>query len=293
MKQIKRELRALRLGIRKLAATRPLSKWVKQALPEQPFDAHLLALSPLYRRSRAIYLREGGGFRATLASSPRTLSSPILLDPLIEYSPIERELVWLATDPIESKTDQLLSLRTYSTSLFHEQSHRILWRMLPPPPSSRDGLRRYLNFVESLVVVIDMALGDELGPRRAEPFYLSGVTYDPGTSVRFGLSRRTYRNYLQTALHATYLSLEGYESQNIVRALGHSGELAFRATQRACNLDSQFIERTNPIWQRRHESLVRSKLRGLKGSPLNLPNDPMDSRIQYLFAERWFEVFGL
>ena len=94
-------------------------------------------------------------------------------------------MIWSAIDPIESRNpERLLHLRTYSTSLFHEQNHRILWKLLPPAPVEKNALRRYLNFAESLVITLDMALGDELGAKLAPLFYLTGVTYDPGTTVR-------------------------------------------------------------------------------------------------------------
>lgn len=294
-----KQAEVLRQGISALAGVRSLGAG-KRGLPEQPFDSHLLALSPLYRKSREIYLRGGGKFRAALVSSPRTLSSPILLEQMIEYSPIERELIWAATDPRESRNPaRMLGLRTYSSSLFHEQSHRILWRMLPPPPvGSGPGLRRYLNFVESLVITLDMALGDELGPGLAATFYLSGVTYDPGTDVREGLSRREYRNYLQAALHATYLTLEMYDPKRIPSAivalfpmLGH--ELAERAAVRSTNLDRGFVTRTNPVWQKEHSPAVKRALSRLRGEPLVLDGDPMDNRQQYLLGEKWLAMFGL
>jgi hypothetical protein len=270
-------------------------------LPEQPFDACLLAWSPLYRRSRRMYVEGGGEFRAALQSSPRTLGSPALLSQRIEYSPIESELVWAATDPRQrggAGRRHLLELRGYSSSLFHEQNHRILWRYLPPAPSDPEHLRRYLNFAESLVIALDMALGDELGPRIALLFYLSGVTYDRGTDLRLGkISRRAYRNYLQAALHATYLNLELFDPDDIPRAIEALfpglGPLAARAARRSGGLDRGFISRTNRVWQRNHRAEVRRVLGGNAGAALRLPGDPMYNREQYLFAERFFERFGL
>lgn len=302
-----RHAKILRAGIGALErAAIPNSKGLKGekvlgslAVPGQPFDEALLSLSPLYRRSRVIYRDGGGQYRAALVSSPRTLSSPILLEQTIEYTPAERELVWAATDPAQVRdASHLLSVRTYCASLFHEQSHRILWRWLPPPPRrSREGLRRYLNFVESLVIALDMALGDELGPELAATFYLAGVAYDPGTRARAGLSPRQYRNYLQAALHATYLNLELYDPADIPRLIEALfpglGSLAARAANRACNLDRGFVVGTNPVWQERHRNAVEKSLARLGGEPLALPSDPADNRLQYLFGERWFAEFGL
>ena len=217
---------------------------------------------------------------------------------MIEYSPIEKELVWSATDSIESKhLDRLLKMRTYSSSLFHEQNHRILWKMLPPPPrlvKDRGALQRYLNFAESLVITVDMALADHLGPRLASLFYLTGVTYDPGTSVRTELkSARQYRNYLQAALHATYLNLELYDPSEIPRVIStlfpHLESYAERAARRSLNLDRAFVERTNLRWQRKNREIVLKKLARKSESPLELSDDPMNQVQQYLLAEKFFD----
>jgi hypothetical protein len=289
--------RILREGIGLLAKARARHRL---ALDEQPFDAELLSLSPLFRHSREEYLRGGGEFRPALASSPRTLGSPILLTPRIEYSPIQSELIWAATDPPQRrKPEHLLTLRTFTSSLFHEQSHRILWRILPPPPRDAAGLRRYLNFVESLVVVLDMALGDELGPAVASVFYLSGAVYDPGTRVKeLGLSSREYRNYLQAALHATYLCLEQYDPKRIPDAVfalfaTMPAELLERSVARSLRLDRGFVVRTNPMWQALHRKQAVRELSRLPGRAWAPPKDPMDNREQYLLGEKWLGLFGL
>ena len=136
----------LRQAIRTLARATPRAPQALAA-PQQPFDRLLLARSPLYRRSREHYLAQGGGLEPSLLSSPRSLGGTILLENRIQYSPTEEELLWTAADPREDPA-RLLDLRTYTTSLFHEQSHRLLWRLLPPPTLETGSIRRYLNFVE-------------------------------------------------------------------------------------------------------------------------------------------------
>lgn len=290
----------LKKGIRLLADVEKHLPKGPLALSEQPFDRSLLNASALFYRSRKLYREHGGEFLATLVSSARTLSSPILLDPLIEYSPIASELIWTAQDPIQSKDpSRLLSLRLFCTSLFHEQNHRLLWKFLPLAPRDKSGLRRYLNFVESLVITLDMALGDQLGPSLASLFYLVGVTYDPGTTVKQELPKqRGYRNYLQAALHATYLNLEQYEPKDIHKIIIHlfpfSRSFAERAALRSSHLDLAFIERTNPSWQIKHRKSILEKCCGHAGQPtLQIPADPLDNREQYLVAEKWFDFFGL
>ena len=296
-----RQMEALAHGLRVLKTQKVQPKSSRLSLAEQPMDTWLLSLSRLYRRSRELYLREGGRFRSTLVTSPRTLSSPILVEPWIEYSPIERELYWSATDPHARKdSEALLRLRTYASSVFHEQNHRILWRHLPPPPppSARGGLKRYQNFAESLVIATDMALGDELGPKLAPVFYLSGVVYDPGTSIRSeGLSRRQYRNYLQALVLGTYLTLELYSDETIARILRSQfpmlGQLAERAAARSLRLDPQFISITNPSWQRKFSAHLSRTLSREGIAPLTLSDNPMRNPIQYVIAETWFKKMGL
>lgn len=288
---------ALRSAITGLAKLQP-KRLPQHHVAEQPFDGLLLSMSPLYQRSRLLYLQSKGTYRSLLVSSPRTLSSPTLLEPLIQYSPVETEMLWAAIDPIERKNaNHLLTLRTYVGSLFHEQNHRTLWTILPPPPKDAEGIRRYLNFAESLVISADMALGDELGPKIARKLYLTGTIYDPGTDVRsLKLSRREYRNYLHATAHATYLNLEFYDPEQIGRGIAalfpSLGKLSERATKRSGNLDRAFVWNTNPAWQRKHRDKVARALSSPQ-EKLVLPDDPMDNRLQYLLAEKWFEALGL
>jgi hypothetical protein len=297
-----RQNSALRKGLALIAsAGRPrlTAKAEKLRVFEQPFDSHLLALSPLYRRARQAFFEAGGAFRSAMVSSPRSLSSPTLLDAAVDYSPVESEYLWSATDPKEkSNLDHLFAVRGYVTSLFHEQNHRTLWSMLPPAPRDEPGIRRYLNLAESLVIAMDMALGDELGPQLANLFYVTGATYDPGTPIRAELrSRRAYRNYLQATAYATYLNLELYEPEDVARVIEALfptlGSYRERAAKRASNLDRAFVWKTNPSWQKKHGARV-VKARSRKGDAgLRLPERPLDNREYYLLGEHWFAAFGL
>lgn len=268
----------------------------------QPFDTHLLHLSSLYRTSRRLYLKNNGQFLPSLVSSPRTLSSASLLRNLIEYSPIENELIWAAKNPSQSRQPKyLLTLRSYISNLFHEQNHRILWTFLPPPSKKTKTLHRYLNFVESLVIILDMALGDELGPKLAPLFHLCGAAYDPGTKIKQQLeTRRTYRNYLQAALYGTYLNLEMYDEADIIKiiqALFPSlGDLALRAVQRSVRLDREFVQKTNPIWQSLHSKEVLQTFCSQinqGNAQLELPEDPFNNYLIYLWTEKWLDHFNL
>jgi hypothetical protein len=295
--------RILRDGIRVLAQAQPRKHPL--SLSEQPFDSHLLKASRLWLRSRKTFLEQGGSFYPTLVSSPRTLTSPILVEQKIEYSPIERELIWAATDPVESANSSslktLLLTRTFCTSLFHEQNHRILWNFLPAPTRSEKEVGRYLNAVESLVVALDMALGDELTHGVARVFYLSGITYNPGTNIHADrFSKRAYRNYLHASLYTTYLKLQMYDDEDIrkvVHALfpgdGEHKRLTERAIRRSLRLDDMFVRITNPMWQEKHIKTVIKTL-GRKGpKTLRFPENAMDNHLHYLWAEQWFEFMGL
>jgi hypothetical protein len=290
-------------GVQILSANRP-NKIHSQSLSGQPFDSHLLSLSAIYRRNRQLFLQSGGQFVPSFISSPRTLSSSALLTPEVEFSPIENEMAWAATDPIQKKNPEyLLELRTYATSLFHEQSHRILWTFLPSPPNepkNYSSLRQYLNFVESLVITLDMSLGDELGSSVACLFHHIGVTYDPGTEIKQVVtSKREYRNYLQAATYATYLNLEGYSFKDIEKAIlflfPNLGDLALRAVSRSCQLDRAFVEKTNPIWQKKYRKDVILHLCGSRRNPepLQLSSDPLDNRVPYLWVEKWLDLLQI
>lgn len=299
-KQPAQQTQVLRRAILKLFSMERGRSLPAIAKAGQPFDALLLRKSRLYRKSRELYLKAGGTFEAVLVSSPRTLSSPTLLDRHIQYSPVSQELIWSATDPLQKRNpEHLLTIRSYVGSLFHEQNHRVLWSLLPPAPRDQVGIRRYLNWAESLVIAADMALGDELGTDLAPLFYQTGSIYDPGTSVKKLLrSRRQYRNYLQAAAYSTYLNLEFYDPKDIAKGIGSLfpglGSLAERASARSAKLDRSFVWKTNPSWQKKHRlSAIRALSRGSRADILTLPDDPSDNRLQYLSAEKWFEALGL
>lgn len=266
---------------------------------EQPFDRLLLAASPLYREVRRQFLRQEGRLEPALLSSPRSLSGSILLEDRIQYSPIESELLWTATDPGEP-AERLLDLRTFTTSVFHEQVHRLLWRFLPPSTTDSDSIRRYLNLAESLVVMTDMMLSDTLGPGLAKQLYLTGALYDPGTSVRRTVrAGHRYRRYLCVAAYATYLNLEFYHPKDVrkvIEALFGSERHSVAAAERALRLDRQFVVRTNPAWQVRNQKPVLEFLSArYSGSTaaLQLPEDPLQHDQATFWADRWLEQLGI
>lgn len=286
----------------RLLSTVQIGKRHKHTQIGQPFDHILLAASPLYRRSRELFVQHGGSFRPALLSSGRALSSPRLLEMELEYTPTEQEYFWRATDAIEKKElESLWSIRAYTTCLFHEQTHRLLWTLLPPPSAGDNQLRRYLNLCEAMVVAIDAALGDELGSGVSEFFYLAGVSYNPGTELkrRWKPKPREYRNYLQAYLHGVYLVLEDFDHdgiRKIIPSLFPSlGEQAHHAAERATRLDERFVRITNPTWQSRHARKVRERKIRPPGNPapIHISAETHDLREGYLQFERVLDLFGL
>ena len=288
------------------------------ALAEQPFDSLLLKTSKLYLRSRVLFLKNRGQFQPSLTTSLRSLSSTSLLENQIEYSPLETELLWSATDPAErTRPDHAAQICSYVTNVFHEQNHRIIWSMLPPAPTeitAPGSMQKYLNLAESLVIIADMALGDEMGEEGSVPFYLCGVSYHLGTNrvgtqmadTKMGTqaeqslqkNRRNYREYLKFAVHATYLCLELYEPEEIAKILydpsDTTTQLAQLAVERSVRLDQAFVRQTNLFWQEAHEKTIRKQLsadsRKTRRKSLLLPKDPQDGVLIKMLAEQWLDL---
>lgn len=273
------------------------------AVSDQPWDTELLAGAKLYRTSRKLYLQSGGVFRPALQSSARALGSASLLENLIEYSPIDSELQWALSAPrLEERESVVLQLRRYATSLFHEQNHRVLWSKILPAPPPRVGpeLYLYLNFAESLVVMLDDALADSLPVWQSSAAYTIGTLYGaPAKAAQLCKNRRHYRNYLHACAYSTYLTLGHYpesDSREIIQKLfSHLGPLAERAWIRSSALDAEFVGKTNPVWQARNARATLNVLRAGRAaqSPLRLPIDPIDNREAYLLTERTLDLFGL
>ena len=298
--------KSLDQGVRLLAAHSPATPPALTA-PNQPFDSQLLALSRLYVRSRNLFIQSQGAYRPSMNSSPRSLGSLALLEPIIEYSPISAEYIWAATDPRQRQNKAYLSqLRSLISNLFHEQNHRILWHLLPNAPKKPGAMRRYLNFAESLVITLDMALSYEIDYPLNSLFHLCGVTYDRGATVhplRESLKhaestrKRIYRNYLQACVYSTYLYLELYEPKDILRAtqtrFNAHEPIGTLAAERSLLLDSEFVKKTNPFWQSKNGRQASLRLQQRPGEPLELSDDPENPYLLYLWAEKWFEQMGL
>ena len=147
-----------------------------------------------------------------------------------------------------------------------------------------------------------MALSDQLSPSLRSLFHLSGVIYDKGLDsdqLKKSLqsSKRTYRNYLQACAYSTFLLLEHYEPDEILKAtqvrFDAESPIGTWAAKRSLRLDAEFVKKTNPFWQFKNWKEASERLQAKPGSHLELSDDPMNPLIHYLWAEKWFELMGL
>ena len=286
-------------------ATLPVDRrHIALALEEYCFDAQLLTLSRLYRTSRKSYRDLGGRFASRISSGARSLDQG-LFDDSIDYSPAESEVLWLK-DNIDSlaepdaEVDALL--RFNDSSLFHEQNHRILWRLLPPAPREEQSVKRYLNFAESLVVALDIALAEEVGRSLSLPLQRVGLLYrQPGKNRWQAKSKAEYRQYLLAIVFATYCFLTLIENDDVVKAVNYvlPNQKQINKDAVACSLglSEKFALVTSPNWQRKywqHAGLKLSELqRESTEKPLVLPDDLLDLDAELFLARRVLKHYGL
>lgn len=281
-------------------------KYSKLILEEYPFDNQLLNLSRLYRLSRKFYFSLGGFFSRKICSTMRSLSAQDLFKDEIDFTPALSELLWFkehvdeVTDP-ETEIEALM--RFNDISLFHEQNHRVVWRLLPPAPSEEQDLRRYLNFAESLVVTLDIALGDEVGKKLSPVFERMNLLYRPsGDDKCFTeLKKEDYRKYLLSVVCATYFTLELINSEDILKAvdyiLPNQKKINKYAVNRGLQLNEHFTRITNPQWQRLYLKSAARKLKKMHVDSIEdtfyLSEDPLDIEVELFYARRVLDYYGL
>jgi hypothetical protein len=288
-----------------LSALPVSKKHAKLVLNEYPFDAQLLHASRLYRESRKLYLSLGGTYAAKVCSTMRSLSAQDLFKDEIEFTPASSELMWFkdhhheVADP-EAEVKALS--RFNEISVYHEQNHRVLWRLLPPAPKEERDLCRYLNFAESLVVSLDLALGDELGRKASPIFERTKAIYRPGGEHSWHRKPRAeYRRYLLALICTTYYALEILHNDDILKAVDYvlpgQKKMNREAVRRGLELSELFTRVTNPEWQARYWKSAGMKLKemhkGAKEEPLYLPEDPLDLEAEFFYAHRVFDFYGL
>lgn len=280
-------------------------KYQKLLLEEYPFDNQLLCSSRLYRQSRKLYLSLGGIFLPRVCSTMRSLSAQDLFKDEIQFTPSASELLWFKDhlhDVVDPELEIEALVRFNGISLYHEQNHRVVWRLLPPPPEEERDLSRYLNFAESLVVTLDLALGDELGKKTSPVFERMKVIYRSGGHDNWSKkSKMEYRRYLLALLCATYYTLEMINSEDVLKAVDYvlpgQKKMNKDAVHRGLDLSELFTRITNPQWQARYWKLALVNLQKMhkdsQETPLYLPEDPLDLEDEFFFAHRLFDYYGL
>ncbi|WP_409478976.1 hypothetical protein [Pseudobdellovibrio sp. HCB154] len=284
----------------------PLQKsYQKWVLPEYPFDHQLLSLSSIYRKSRQTYLKIGGRFQPRVCSTMRGLSTQDLFKNEIDFTPALSELMWFKDygQYVANATEMLEALTSFTEiSIFHEQNHRILWQLLPPAPKDKESFCRYLNFAESLVVTLDLAMADQIGKKLSTPLERLKVIYRPSGKDNYSeQSKETYRNYLLATLVTTYCAMERIHNDDILNALNYvlPGQTAINkvAYRRGMELSETFTQITNPEWQALYWKSAETKLSHLhkksKQPILNLPKEVLDLDTELDLALKVFEFYGI
>lgn len=304
MKKIK-QVQNFLADVKILSRLPVLPPYKKFFLKEYPFDAQLISLSALYRKSREEYLKLGGRYAPSVCSTMRSLSTHDLFKNEIEYTPMHSEIIWLSQNAqnMPDAADQIKSVKHFhDISIFHEQNHRIIWKLLPPAPVDQGHLRRYLNFAESLVVALDLALADQIGAKLSKAFERMSLLYRPaGPAKLTQLSPSEYRQYLLSAFSATYYALERVHSADILKAVNYilpaHKKHNRQAVSRGLELNQDFTEITNPQWQQIYWQSAAVKLSALHGSSkkpvLFLPADPLDLDREIQIADRIFDFYGI
>lgn len=284
----------------------PINSAVRKfEIPEYPFDTQMLSLSPLYFKSRQAYLKLGGKHVAAVCSTMRSLSTQDLFKNEIHYSPMHSEMVWLYENAkyfIDTK-DQVSAIQHFhAISIFHEQNHRIIWQLMPKAPTDKINLRRYLNFAESLVVMLDLALADQINPKVSKSLERMSLLYRPAGSAKLqSLTTTDYRQYLLSAFVATYCMLERVNGEDILKVVNYvlpeNKKINKQAVHRGLELNQDFTEVTNPGWQEIYWQSAAVKLKEIhkksKAPVLVLPQDPLDLELELSIVEQvlnYFEV---
>lgn len=286
-------------------ASLPIKKYNDLYIDQYPFDSQLLNTSRLYRQSRKFYLSLGGVCKPKVSSMMRSLSAQDLFKDEIDYTPSMSEMMWFKdhVHEVENPDLQIKALKYFNeNSLYHEQNHRVLWRLLPPAPKERTALRRYLNFAESLVVTLDLALGDELGLKISLPLERMGLLYRPSAGDGWHKkSKSIYRKYLLSLLCTTYYALELINHKDILKAVDYifPGQKLMNkaAFHRGLELSQLFTMNTNPQWQNLYWQDASKKLAKIhqhrSDEAFVISQDPLDLNIEFALARSIFDYYGL
>jgi hypothetical protein len=299
------EIKLLLKDIKTLFELPTSLKYSKLVLHEYPFDLQLLSLSSIYRQSRKMYLQLNGKFSPSICSTMRGLSSQDLFENEIQYTPSLSELTWFRDYgyAVSNASEEIQAFIHFNEiSIFHEQNHRIIWRLLAPAPSEQKDMRRYLNFAESLVVTLDLAFADQLGLKNSKAFERVKMIYRPaGQDLYAKKSKSDYRQYLLAIFACTYYLLENIYPKDILKAVNYilpgQKKMNGAAVRRGLQLSEIFTSVTNPQWQNLYWRSGSEKLARIhknnKEALLYLPEDPLDLKEEFYLVKQILAEFNL
>ncbi len=233
-------------------------------LQNQPFDSLMLHISPLYRKSRQLYLDQGGQFLSEVSSKYREIYSPLLIEPIVQFSPVGNELRASALNPKRVPFQPVLM--NYITHVYHEQNHRNFWPLFPRPPKNVTALFAYLAFGEGLAFALEYALACELGKVLASALYKAKVVYAnfeqmPGKFVR----QKCRPEYLTLLAYCYCLRLCQVPEEQLVRTVvglrPPTKALAQRALLESQFMDPNFVNQTVVTWFRENYRHVQVRLK--------------------------------
>ena len=222
------------------------------AKPELPFDRFLLSYSQHYLQTRKIAEKIGCSLVPEVVSLSRSLTNFSPSSARIEFSPLRSELNWLLTSNADRKTrlSVFSDLTKITSCAFHDLNHSILFRLLRPQTELKNSksIAYYYTFIESLVILRDLMLADELGPIGL-PLKTLGVVYRNNSRPKRSVTYLSFEEFYSYFSY-TYLSLLGFSKTKARAALKHTG---IRFTPHpALDTNQDFIDHTHAYWMKKH-----------------------------------------
>jgi hypothetical protein len=234
------------------------------ALDEHMLDRELLQLSALYAQSRTLFLNCGGSYRFELASKSRSIMTSGVIEECVPVSPVYREVLWCARSSKISRQERERAdfLFECVTPLFHEQNHRILWRVLPAPANESDACwRKYLVFCESVVVALDYLISMELGKGVGDFFGRVGCLYywDSAQRNKCGMNEKELPQKISLFVYAVFCALTGVPQASIVQQLLHRApsKWVLDVVKTTSELSRGFVNKAHLQWQERYLDRAR------------------------------------
>ncbi|MBL7713923.1 MAG: hypothetical protein JNL01_00560 [Bdellovibrionales bacterium] len=227
--------------------------WAQQA----PMDLEMLAEFPLFLKSRKLFLKLGGSFNKAVVSCLRSLNTDEVIRKQITYSPIEDELVWIASQKWKKRANEDRAwecVRQFGLVLYHEQNHKILWSLVAPPKDRTPAsMRKYVNWCESVVVCLDQLLSDQVGGnfsgilKQLLILYHSAKPYGKDFPI-------SERQRLEVMLVGTYYILQGMTrplaEEIVLQSFPNLPKAPLKKLARSVvQLNPRFVLETNPKWQ--------------------------------------------